>query len=314
MATYLLRRIAQLPAILLVISLLVFGLIHLVPGDPIVVMLGPMATPELERALRAYYGLDQPLHQQYLAWLGRVLQVDLGRSIRTSEPVATMILERFPATLTLAVLAMLLALVVSLPAGVVSGLRRNTWSDHLIRLLALVGFAVPNFVLAIVMILVFGVWLRWLPIAGSSSLLADPLRAMPLYVMPTLALAAYYTAILTRFWRSSLLGVLACDYIRVAYAKGLSTTLVVRRHALKNAIIPIITVVAINFAYLLGGAVVVEQIFTIPGIGSLLIRAVVQRDFPVIQGVTLLVALFFIAANLVADLLYAWADPRIRYR
>lgn len=313
MTGYLLRRLTQLPVTLFAISVVIFALIHLAPGDPVAAMMGPLSTAELEKALRTYYELDRPLHEQYLSWLGHVVQGDLGKSIRTSEPVLRMILERFPATLTLATLAMALALTVSLPAGTISALRRNTWVDRLIMLLSLVGFSIPNFVLAIIMILVLGVWLRWLPISGTASILSDPARALPLYVMPTLALGAYYTAILARFWRSSLLDVMGRDYIRVAYAKGLWTSLVVRRHALKNSIIPIITVVAINFAYLLGGAVVIEQIFTIPGIGSMLIQAVVQRDFPVIQGITLVVALFFIVSNLVADVLYAWADPRIKY-
>jgi peptide/nickel transport system permease protein len=222
-----------------------------------------------------------------------------------------MIADRLPATITLAILSTTLALAISLPAGLIAALRRNTWVDQIVRLFALAGFSIPNFVLAMLMILVIGVWLRWLPISGTAKFSEDPWGWFRLYIMPTAALGAYYVAILTRFWRSSLLETLGSDYIRVAYAKGLPSRLVIWRHALKNSVIPIITIVAINFAYLLGGAVVVEQIFIIPGIGSLLIQAVIQRDFPVIQGITLVVALFFILSNLLADLLYAWADPRI---
>jgi peptide/nickel transport system permease protein len=313
MSQYLAARLAQLPLVIFVISLIVFLLVHLVPGDPVTIMLGPMSTPELQEALTRYYGLDQPLPQQYVNWLAHVATGDLGTSIRTSEPVTKMIADRLPATAVLAVGAMVLSLLISLPAGLLAAVNRNRLIDHVVMAGSLVGFSIPNFVLAIVMVLTLGVQLRLLPIAVGSSALADPGRAVASYVMPVVALALYYMAVLARQFRSSVLDVLGRDYIRTARAKGLAETVLLRRHAIKNAVIPVITLVAINFAYLLGGAIVVEQIFIIPGIGSLLLQAAIQRDFPVLQGVTLVVAVFFIVSNLVADLLYVSMDPRIRY-
>lgn len=306
------ERLATVPLVMLLVSLLVFSFIHLAPGGPVDLMLGPEATPELEAALIHEYGLDRPLPEQYLSWLLGVLQGDLHKSMRTHEPVSSMILARLPASFTLAVLASVFSLLVSVPLGILAAVKRNSLLDYASAVAAMLGMATPNFVAALALILLLGLWLGMLPIAGAPSITGDPLRALPYYVMPTVALGLNFAALQMRLVRASLLEVLGKDYIRTAYGKGLRSRSVLWSHALRNALIPLVTIVALNFAQILSGTVVIEQIFGIPGVGSLFLQSILQRDFPVAQGISLAIALFFILANLAADFLYGWIDPRIR--
>ena len=315
-AIYLLRRLAQVPLVLGVVSLTVFALIHVTPGDPIQIMLGMQTSPEAVKALREEHHFDRPLPEQYLIWVGGVLRGDFGHSIRQRQPVTDMIAERFPVSLRLALAAMLFALLVAVPAGVLSAVRRNTWVDYLLTGLSIGGLSIPNFTLALLLIYAFAVKLDWFPITGIGSAVAARgtlwERTAP-FVLPAVALGAHQTALLARLLRASLLDVLTQDYIRTAYAKGLSGRAVVLVHALRNALIPLVTMAAIQFGYLIGITITIEFIFAIPGMGSALLDAVVNRDIPVIQGFTLFIAAVFIVTNLTADLVYTLVDPRIHY-
>lgn len=313
MNAYLVRRLIQLPLVLLMISLIIFGLMHVSEGDPIAIMLGSNTSPELEAALKARYHLDKPMYQQYILWLGRVLRGDLGNSIRTGEPVRKMILDRIPTTLTVTILAILVALAIAIPVGLISAYRHNTVVDYVSMILAMLGLSTPNFVLAIVLILFLSVVLNMLPTSGWRAPWEQPTTSWRFLIMPVIALGTARAALLARLLRSSVLDVLQKDYIKVARAKGLSERQVMLRHVVKNSMLPMITATAISFAYLLGGQIVIEQIFALPGVGNLLLTAVTQRDFPLIQGITLFIAGVFIISNLVADILYTFFDPRIAY-
>ena len=314
-SAYLLRRLAQLPVVILVITVVVFALMRLTPGDPVIIMLGVYASPEALETARQEFNLDKPLPAQYLLWIGRVIRGDLGISIRTREAVTRMIADRFPTSLTLAAAAVLVSLVVAIPLGILAAYRRNTWIDNASMVAAMAGLSMPNFALALLLIYVFALRLGWVPITGIGlvSVWENPLRAIPPYILPVVALAVAQMAVMARLMRASMLEVLSQEYIRVARSKGLREPLVLIHHALRNALIPIITVVAIQFAYLVGSTITIEFIFAIPGLGSVLINAVLNRDFPVIQGFTLFMACFFILSNLAADLVYLRTDPRIRY-
>lgn len=313
---YLLRRLLQLPLVLLVVTLTIFALLHVTPGDPVQIMLGMDTSPDAVAALRARYRLDEPLPLQYLIWIGNAVQGDLGQSIRLHQPVLDIIAERFPISLGLALTAMTLALAVAIPAGIVSAIRRNTGVDYVFTGLSIGGISIPNFVLALVLIYVFAVELDWLPITGvgTSHRPGETAwdRVAP-YVLPSVALAAMEIGVLIRFMRSSMIDVLSRDYIRTAEAKGVTRRRIILVHALKNALIPVVTVGAIQLGYLIGIQITIEFIFAIPGLGSALLEAVVQRDFPVVQGLTLVTAIFFLFANILADMLYVLLDPRIRY-
>ncbi|MGH7267460.1 MAG: ABC transporter permease [Candidatus Rokuibacteriota bacterium] len=316
-ATYLLRRVAQVPFVLAVVTLSVFALIHVTPGDPVQIMLGMQTSPDAVKALRQQYHFDRPLAEQYLLWVAGVLRGDLGRSIRQSQAVTAMIAERFPVSFQLAMASMLFALVISVPAGIVSAIRRNTWADYCLTGLSIGGLSIPNFTLALLLIYVFAVELDWFPITGIGSVTRGARGAWAAvgpFVLPAVALGAQQTAILARLLRSSMLDVLTQDYIRTAYAKGLPGRAVVLTHALRNALIPVVTMIAIQFGYLIGITITIEFIFAIPGMGSALLDAVVNRDIPVIQGFTLFMAVVFILANLLADVAYTLVDPRISYR
>jgi ABC-type dipeptide/oligopeptide/nickel transport system permease component len=313
---YLLRRLAQIPLVLLVVTLSVFALLHVTPGDPIQIMLGMQTSPEAVAALQKRYHLDRSLPEQYLLWVTAALRGDLGSSIRQSQPVAHMIAERFPVSLRLSLAAMLFALAVAIPAGILSAVRRNSWVDYLLTGLSIGGLSIPNFTLALLLIYAFAVKLEWFPITGiGSSTRADGTlwSALGPFVLPAVALGTQQTAIVARLLRSSLLDVLSQDYIRTGYAKGLPGRSVVLIHALRNALIPLVTMTAIQFGYLIGITITIEFIFAIPGMGSALLDAVLHRDVPVIQGFTLFMALVFIVTNLVADLVYTLLDPRISY-
>lgn len=314
---YLLRRLIQIPFVVLVVTILIFILMHVTPGDPITLMLGQFSTPETVAALRQRYDLDKPLPEQYVLWLGRVVRGDLGDSIRQHEPVTAMIRHRFPVSFQLALGATIFSLLIALPAGVISAVRRNTWIDYLATTFAIGGLSIPNFALALVLIYVFAVKLNLLPISGIGTTTAtrsDSLWALIApYILPTVSLGMQQAAVLARHLRASMLDVLAQDYIRTARSKGLSSMAVISRHAVRNALIPVTTLLAIQFAYLVGTTITIEFVFGIPGMGSSLLDAVIARDFPVIQGFTLFMAVFFVLVNILADLSYSILDPRIHY-
>jgi peptide/nickel transport system permease protein len=309
---YIAQRLLSTIPVLLLVSIGVFSLIHLIPGDPVQVMAGESQDPEVVANLRHQLGLDRPLYEQYVSWLGRALRGDLGRSIRTNKPVLSIIAERARPTLELSVFAMILALLVALPIGVLSAANRNSPIDAIGTSFAVFGISMPNFVIGLILIFVFAVRLGWLPTSGFVDIFDDPVAGLRSLVLPGITLALQLTAIVARMTRSTLLEALGQDYIRTARAKGLTEHSVVLRHALRNALIPVVTIVGLQIGGLLAGAVITEFIFAIPGIGSLIIDSIFSRDFPVVQGVVLVTALGFIASNLVADLLYAVLDPRIR--
>ena len=313
MTTYILKRLISMVPVLFVVSIVIFSLIHLTPGDPVLVMLGEEATPEARDQLRAQLGLDRPLPLQYVAWLGRVLTGDLGRSIRTNQPVAEAIGQRLPITIELAVLAMVVALLVAIPAGLIAATRRNSLADVSATVLTLLGISMPNFLLAVLLVYLFSLQLRWLPPIGYVSPLLDPVANLKGMIMPAITLGAFVAAAVARMMRSTLLEVLHQDYVRTAWAKGLAENVVIRRHALKNALIPVVTIVGLQLGNLLGSAIVTETIFALPGVGRLVVDSIYQRDFPLVQGVVLYLAIIFLVVNLIVDLLYAYLDPRIRY-
>jgi peptide/nickel transport system permease protein len=314
MSKYILRRLVQMVPVLLLVSLVVFSLLHLTPGDPATTMLGQEATPEAVAALRERLGLDQPLPVQYVRWLASVLRGDLGRSIRTNQPVTEAILERLPVTVQLSAMSILIALMIAIPVGIISALRRNTALDSGATTLALLGVALPNFLLAILLIYLFSIQLRWLPPIGYVPLWEDPGENLRRMIMPALTLGTALAAIIMRLTRSSLLEVLEQDYVRTARAKGLTESRMVRVHALKNSLIPVVTIVGLQIGGLLGGTVITETIFALPGIGRLIVDSIFRRDFPLVQGAVLFVAVAFLVTNLLVDLLYAFLDPRIRYQ
>ncbi|MFC7399941.1 ABC transporter permease [Chelatococcus sp. GCM10030263] len=313
---YLARRLAQVPVVLIVATLTIFVVVRSTPGDPVQIMLGMQTSPEAVAAIRSQFRLDEPIALQYLYWVVDVLQGDLGNSIRLGQPVTDMLAERFPVSLQLACAAMAYAILVSIPLGVLAALYKNSWVDYLCTGYTVAGFAIPNFALALILIYVFSIKLGWFPITGigTSETAASgfPGNLRP-YVLPTLALGTLQTAVLTRLLRSSMIDVLSQDYIRSANARGLLPTTVVMLHALKNALIPFVTMAAVQIGYLVGIQVTIEYIFAIPGMGSAVLSAVISRDFPVIQGFTLIIAAFFLFSNLIADLLYGFLDPRIQY-
>jgi ABC-type dipeptide/oligopeptide/nickel transport system permease component len=305
MTRYIGGRIATSIPVLLGVSIIVFAIMRLLPGDPIIIMFGEQPTSaEVIERLRVEYGLNDPIPVQYLRFLGDALTGDLGRSIRTGAPVLSSIVEQFPRTLELTAAAMLVALVVGLTAGVLAAVTRHGVLDYAIMTLALFGVATPSFWLGLMLVLVFAVNLRWLPTSGQGDLAH--------LILPALTLGAGGVGLIARMTRSALLDTLARDYVRTAHAKGLARPAVIVRHALKNALIPVITVVGLQFGQLLAGAVVIEIVFARQGIGFLVVNAMLKRDFPVAQGVILFSAVVYVFVNLAIDVLYAYVDPRIR--
>jgi len=310
---YLLRRAGALVPVLGVVSVVVFSLIHLTPGDPVRIMLREEADPATVATLRRQLGLDRPLPLQYLTWLGRAVQGELGRSIRTNQPVMDAIRQRAPVTLSLAMAALLVALAIGLPAGILAALRRNSVVDVVATLVAIAGVSLPSFWLAVLLILIFSLTLGWLPPLGWVSPGRDLVAWAQSLVLPSVTLGVAIAAVVMRMTRASLLEVLELEYVRTARAKGLAERRIVLGHALQNALIPVVTVVGLQAGALLGGAVITETIFALPGVGRLLVDAIFQRDFPIVQGVVLFLAVNFLVVNLLVDLTYAWLDPRIRY-
>jgi ABC-type dipeptide/oligopeptide/nickel transport system permease component len=305
LSAYVLRRLVLAVPTLVGVTLVVFALIRLVPGDPARLVLGLQASEEEVQRLRVQLGLDQPLPVQYARFLARLLQGDLGRSVVTGEPVLREIGARLPATVQLAVTSTVVATLAGVALGVVSATRQYSWWDYAVMTVALFGISLPVFWLGLMLMLLFSVHLRWLPAGGYGT----PAHL----VLPTVTLAAFSVAIIARMTRSSLLEVLHQDYVRTAWAKGLSSRAVVLRHALKNALIPVVTVIGLQFGGLLGGAILTETVFAWPGMGRLLVGAIVARDYPVVQGTVLVFAALFTLVNLAVDVLYAYVDPRIHY-
>jgi len=313
-ALFLLRRLLLVGPVLLGVSLVVFAVLHISPGDPAEIMLGPQATHEDITRLRTELGLDEPLAVQYARWMGRVLQGDLGRSLWMKRPVLGEVLRRFQATVVLAASALLLSTLGGIALGVLSAARRNSLLDRLSALASLFGASMPSFWLGIVLMVIFALWLGWLPASGmfapyGGGGVGDLLSHL---VLPTVTLAAASLTIIARLTRSTMLDVLGQDFVRTARAKGVRESFVVVRHALRNALIPTVTVVGVQAGYLLGGAVLTETVFAWPGVGTLMVQGILARDFPLVQGCVLVIALGFVLVNLAVDVLYATLDPRIR--
>ena len=313
MTGYIVRRLLTSIIVLFMVTLLVFGALHIIPGDPTTLMLGMEATEEARRALRHQLGLDLPVHIQYLTWLGKVLRGDLGQSLALKDDISKLLVQRLPTTIPLAVLTMLIAVVIALPAGVLSALKRSSKTDWLISVFAFAGLSLPNFWVGVLLILVFSLYLRVLPPGGYVSIMDDPAEGIRRLLMPAVALGAALAASLTRMTRSSMLEVMGQDYIKTARAKGLAERTVIVAHALRNALIPTVTVLGLQIGQLLGGALIIEEIFSLPGVGRLTIHAVYDRDFPLVQGAVLFIAMVFSMVNLLVDILYVYLDPRIHY-
>ncbi len=333
MGRYLGRRLLELLPVFFGVLLVVFTISHLTPGDPALVMLGERATPEAIERLREELGLKQPLHVQFLRYMGRAVRGDLGESVQSDERVIVELGQRFPATVELTFAAMLIASLVGILTGVIAAARQNSWFDGTSMVVALFGFSMPIFWLGIMMILLFASYLGWFPISGRLDYTIELARRTNLYVLdgllsgnwaavssalrhlvlPAVTLSTVPLAIIARMTRSSLLEVLRQDYVRTARAKGMAETRVLTRHALRNAFIPVVTVIGLNVGSLLGGAILTETIFAWPGVGRLVVDAIFARDYPLVQGAVLVIAVLFVLVNLLVDLSYAFLDPRIRY-
>jgi peptide/nickel transport system permease protein len=312
MLTYLLRRIAIVIPTLFFVSLLIFGLQQLLPGDPALALAGENQDPQVIAYLHAKYHLDEPLPVRYGLWLGGLVHGDLGESIRINKPVLDLVVEKLPVTAELAGLAILIALLIGIPAGVLSAARNGTWVDYAANVFALWGLSTPNFWLGFMLILLFSVHLGLLPASGYVSPTEDLGQNLLTMIMPAFVLGNAIAAVMMRHTRSAMLQVLGMDYVRTARAKGLAEHVVVLKHALRNALIPIVTLGALEFGQLLSGAVLTEQVFTIPGFGKLIVDAVFNRDYAVVQGVVLCTATAYIVLNLCADLAYFLVNPRLR--
>jgi|SRR5215217_792042 len=313
---YVVQRLLTFPLILLGVSVLVFVAIRLVPGDAITAMLGTEAgllTPDQRAALAAYFGIDQPIWSQYLRWLTGLFQGNFGISSIYGKPVLQVIIERFPLTLQLALMSMVIALSVGVPLGVFAATRNERPSDLIVRILAMLGQSTPSFVIGVLIIYVLSVYFGMVPAMGTfTAITVDPLASFGQLIFPAVTLGFAFAASVTRISRSAMLDVLSEDYIRTARSKGASPLAVVWWHALPNALIPVVTLAGVEFGYLLGGAVIVEQIFALPGLGRLVLDAITQRDYALVQGTVLFIALNFLVVNLLVDLAYAVLDPRIR--
>jgi peptide/nickel transport system permease protein len=312
MAQLVIRRLLALIPMVFLVSLMVFALVLLIPGDPAITISGENATEAQIEATRERLGLNDPVLVQYGRWAGNAIQGDLGTSLFSSRSVSGAIAERFPVTLTLTLAALIVALAISIPAGIIAAMNRGTWIDRLATVGASAGVAMPNFWIGLVLIILFALWNPWLPALGYVSITEDPWRAIRHLILPAITLGTSAAAETTRQLRSALSDVLHQDYIRTAKAKGLRGRAVIVRHALKNAAVPVITVIGLQVSLLLGGSVIVEQVFGIPGLGQLAIRAVLERDIPMIQGVVVVTTVIVLFVNLLVDLAYGWLNPKVR--
>jgi peptide/nickel transport system permease protein len=316
MFQYIARRTIQMVPVVVLVSIVAFSLLYVLPGDPALAVLGEEQARNREayQQRRAELGLDRPLPLQYFDWAGSAVRGDLGNSTRTREPVLKVVGQRLAPTLLLGIYSLGLACLIAIPAGILSAIRPNSKGDIIGTVVSIMGASIPNFWLGILLILMFAVWLPWLPIGGYASPLDDPVKHVKSMIMPTFALGTAVAALVMRQTRSAVLEVIREDYIRTARAKGLRERVVLMRHTVKNAMIPVVTVIGLQVGNLMGGAVITETIFSVPGIGSLASASIFARDYPVLQGVIVLMALSVMVANLLADITYSLLDPRIRYR
>ncbi|AKR55054.1 ABC transporter permease [Youhaiella tibetensis] len=312
MLNYIAGRIASAIPILLLVAIFIFSLVNVTPGDPAVLIAGDNATPAQVEAIRERLRLDEPLPVRFFVWAGNAVRLDLGESIYSSQPVTRLIAQRLEPTFVLATVTLILTILIALPLGVVAAWKSNTWIDRSIMAFAVLGFSVPVFVIGYLLVYVFSVRLKWLPVQGYSPLADGVLGTLRSVALPSLALALVFAALIARVTRAALLEVLSENHIRTARAKGLSTWRILVIHALKNAGVPVITVIGIGFATLIGGVVVTESVFNIPGIGRLTVDAITRRDYPVVQGVILFFSVLLIVINILVDLSYALFDPRVK--
>ncbi|MEL4072986.1 ABC transporter permease [Ochrobactrum sp. GPK 3] len=313
MAVYLIKRIFALVPVLLLVSIFVFLLLRLTPGDPAAILAGDAATTEQLERIREAMGLNEPILTQYFTWMGKILQGDLGVSLISGVPVLDMVSQRIGPTISIAILTIIIAVLVAIPMGVVAAWRHRSWIDYLVMSFSVLGFSVPVFLVGYVLLLIFSVNLGWLPVQGFKPLSSGLGGFMERAILPALTLASIYIALIARMTRAAMLDVLGEDYIRTARAKGVSDRRLLFVHALKNAAVPVVTIVGTGFALLISGVVVTESIFNIPGIGRLTVDAVLARDYPVIQAMILLTSALYVFVNLLIDLSYTLFDPRIRY-
>ena len=323
MREYIIKRLLQMIPTILVITLVVFAMMQAIPGDPIISLLGDAYDEEDATRLRQDYGLDKPIIVQYGIWLWKLVQGDWGRAIINGRPVLQDVLAHLPVTIELIVLAMVVALIIAIPAGIIAALRQNTWGDYTAMSTALVGISIPDFFLGILLILVFSVafqgllpssgWVYWPGTCSTITCKSDVWGNLQHAFMPAIALGVGRAAILTRLLRASMLEIVRMEYVTTARAKGLAERFVVLKHALKNALIPTVTIMGLQVGFLIGGAIVVETLFAIPGLGTFGINAIIAREYPQVQGFILLVAISFVIINFLVDLVYAFLDPRIRY-
>jgi peptide/nickel transport system permease protein len=315
---YLVQRIWQLIPVLILVSMAVFLIVRVIPGDPVLVMMGvdPEERSRISdaqyQALQQQLGLDRPIYVQYFNWVSRIVQGDMGLSLRSRRPIFEVIFERYPATIYLALAALLTGLTIAIPAGVIAAIRQNTSADYAAMGLALWGIAMPNFWLALMLILFFSLYLGWLPSIGYASPMDAPWRFLQHACLPALVMGTDLAAPLTRYIRAEMIEQLRQDYVRTAWAKGLPGRLVIVRHALKNSLVAAVTVVGLQTARLLGGSTIVETVFSWPGIGRLLIEGIYSRDYPIVQGSVLLIAVTYVFINLFVDVAYKWLDPRVK--
>ncbi|SCW99067.1 MULTISPECIES: ABC transporter permease [unclassified Pseudomonas] len=312
MLMFILRRLLGAIPTLILVSLFVFTLQKLLPGDPVLAMAGEERDPAVMEYLRDKYRLNDPIPVQYLSWVSNVLTGDFGTSLRTEQPVTTLLASKLPVTLELAVLALLIALLIGIPTGIISAVRKGTVVDYGANVIALSGISIPHFWLGILLIMVFAVKLQWLPASGFVPMGEDFGQNLKTLILPAFVLGAGLSGILMRHTRSAMLEVLRTDYVRTARAKGLRPRTVILKHALRNALMPIVTLTTLLFGELLGGAVLTEQVFSIPGFGKMIVDAVFNRDYAVVQGVVLCIAIGFLLLNLLADVLYRMINPRLR--
>jgi peptide/nickel transport system permease protein len=313
MVKYILKRLAMAIPVIILVSIVTFSLIHIAPGDPVQMLLGIYGDPGLVAVLQKQLNLDKPIITQYFLWVRNLLRGDLGVSFRSKTSVTSLILERYPRTLLLSVLGLSISILFSIIAGVIAASRRNSAIDITVMTFAIIGISIPEFWMAIILILFFGLFLKWFPVMGYVPLLQNPLESLRHLVLPALALGITQASITARMTRSEVLEILGQDYIKTARAKGLKENTVIFKHALKNALIPIITIVGLEFGTLLGGAVITETVFSMNGIGRYIIQAIQFRDYPAIQGSILFVATVFVIVNLIVDICYGVVDPRISY-
>ncbi len=313
MIAFIIRRLLLLFPVLVIVGIIVFTLIHLTPGDPASAMLGREATTEQKEALREQLGLNEPFHLQFINWFFDALRLDFGESLFIGKPVTEALLDRVEPTGLLTLYSLTLSILIAIPAGVIAAVKANSLLDRLLMVMSIGGAAIPSFFFGILLILLFAVVLGWLPSGGYKDLGDDPIQHFKYMLLPTVALGFSAAGLLTRLVRSTMLDVLNEDYVRTAYAKGLPERHVILLHALRNALIPVMTVIGISLAGMLGGAVVVETVFNIPGMGRLLVQSVTRRDFPVVQGAVMTVAAIQVLVMLLVDVLYVYVDPRVRY-